>query len=88
MRNLIAVGAVILWFAIASPAWSRVAIKTLEERLDERRLDPLLSNRNFLASLEKLDSFVRVTGCLRCIWILDSYLSVRENQGRTMTCTR
>ncbi len=59
MRILIAVGATMLWFAIAPLAWPQGTVKTLEERLVERRLDPLLSNRNFLASLEKLDGFVR-----------------------------
>jgi len=61
MRDLIAVCATMLWFALASLAWPQGTVKTLEERLEERRLDPLLSNRTFLKSLEKLDGYVRVT---------------------------
>jgi hypothetical protein len=42
---------------IASLAWPQVIPNTLEEH----RLDPLLSNRNFLASIDKLEDYVRVT---------------------------
>lgn len=61
MRDLIAVCATMLWFALASLAWPQGTVKTLDEREEERRHDPLLSNRNFLKSLEKLDGYVRVT---------------------------
>jgi hypothetical protein len=57
MRNLIAAITAMLCVAIASLALPQ----GISKRLEDRRLDPLLSNRNFLASLEKLDGFVRVT---------------------------
>jgi hypothetical protein len=57
MRNLIAAITAMLCVAIASLALPH----GISKRLEDRRLDPLLSNRNFLASLEKLDGFVRVT---------------------------
>ena len=57
MRNLLAVGALMLSIAIASSTKSQDIVKLLEAH----RLDPLLANRNFLACLEKLDGFVRVT---------------------------
>jgi len=57
MRNLIVAIAAMSCVAIASLAWPQV----ISKRLEEDRLDPLLSNRTFLASLEKLDGFVRVT---------------------------
>ena len=57
MRISIAVGAIMLWTTIASMAWHQDIVKLFEEH----RLDPLLSNRNFLASLQNLDVFVRIT---------------------------
>jgi hypothetical protein len=57
MRNSITFFMAIVWVAIASFACGQAMIKTL----NEDRKDPLLSNRSFLASLEKLDGFVRIT---------------------------
>jgi hypothetical protein len=57
MRNWIVVLLTTIWGATASFGWAQSLVKTLEEH----RNDPLLSNHRFLASLEKLDGFVRVT---------------------------
>ena len=57
MRNSITFFMAIVWVAIASFACGQAMIKTL----NEDRKDPLLSNRSFLASLEKLDGLVRIT---------------------------
>ena len=54
---MLTIGAVTLLIAIASSAKSQDIAKLLEAH----RRDPLLSNRNFLVSLAKLDGFVRVT---------------------------
>lgn len=57
MRKLIAVISAMFCVAIASLAWPQA----ISKRLDEHRLDPLLSNHKFLSSLEQLDGFARVT---------------------------
>jgi hypothetical protein len=57
MRSLIAVVSTVIWGATASFACAQGIVDFLEED----RKDPLLWNPSFLASLEKLDDFVRVT---------------------------
>lgn len=57
MRKLMMVGISVLWVTIAAWARPQDVVKVLE---DDRR-DPLLSNRKFLAAIEKLEDYIRVT---------------------------
>lgn len=57
MKKLLLVGIAMFWVAIAAWVWPQNIVQEMEDL----RRDPLLSNRKFLASLEKLDSYVRVT---------------------------